>query len=169
MNMVVEHVTVFSSKPPNPMDQDLELWHNSCKTSPVNDSASLWLFNHNAHTLFILQSPAPIEIPLTKRCFLDCALLALHDCYWSSDSKDLKNIKLTKQLKIYHSRLRSLVEKDLLQQYNHRQHGNIKTPALLGPWVQRTLYLYGHHKQDRESYATANLPDLSGSNSMDAL
>jgi hypothetical protein len=155
------------------MDQDQELWNNSSRTSPIDDSASQWLFNHSTHALFILQSSGtPIKISLTRRCFLDCALLSLYDSYWSSNPKDYPKTKLIEQLKIYHSHLRSLVEKDLLRQYeygNHNQHGNIKTPALLGSWVQRTLYLYGHHKQDRASYETAHLPDLSGSDGMDAL
>jgi hypothetical protein len=147
---------------PNSMDDDLELWKTSIPTSPAKSPALPWLFIVPTTMLFILQSPEPIKIQLTKRTFLDCALLSLHDSYWNNNSRDFQSIKLAPKLQTYHSRLRSLAEKDLLCQY-YKNPLDIQTPAVMGPWIQRTLCLYGHDKLGRISYAKASLSDFSGS------
>ena len=124
------------------------------------DPPSLWLFNSTESTLFILRSPNPATIKLSTRAFLDCSLIDLHEAYWSGNSNDLLRIKERSKLQNYHARLRSLVERDLLHEHE-RSKNALNTPRVLLPWIQRTVWLYGHDEHGRKSFQEANHPDLT--------
>jgi hypothetical protein len=140
--------------------KDHQLWSHNDSMNPKESSALLWLFNRKETTLFILHPSNPTTIKLSTHALLDCALLDTHDAYWSSNADDIPLIKEHSKLQIYHARLRSLVERDLLQQHGKSQ-GPLKTPAVLHPWIQRTVWLYGHDEHGRKSFAEANHPNLS--------
>jgi hypothetical protein len=145
------------------MGDDLEIWEKSSNISDVQDPASRWLFDKEKNALFILKTPKTIERTVTRRCLLDLALLDLHDFHWGNNSGHVHASKISAQLRIYHSYLRSLAEKDLLGDNS----SPVSTPEVMKSWVQRTLYLYGHHAEGRRDYAKDKVPDISGNESED--
>jgi hypothetical protein len=134
---------------------DVLLWNNSLCINPMEALPCPWLFDHKGSTLLILHLPNPTQIQLSKLAHVFCSLLDLHTSYWSSDSSDISEIEQHSQLAIYHSRLKSYVEKDLLQQ--HRENAdNILMPEVMSPWIQRTIMLYPHDDKGRKEYENHN-------------
>lgn len=130
---------------------DAMLWNNKVHMNPMESFPSPWLFSQEESTLFILHKPNPTEIRLSQRTLTFCALLDLHNFYWSSDSPSVAKMQQYSQLALYHSRLKSSVEADLLHQ--HRKDADaVKMPEVMGPWIQRTIMLCGHDDHGRKAF-----------------
>jgi hypothetical protein len=55
------------------------------------------------------------------------------------------------QLTIYHTQLKSSVEADLFHQHG-KDADAVKMPEVMGPWIQRTILLYGHDDRGRKAF-----------------
>jgi hypothetical protein len=134
------------------VENDLILWNNSIHNlNPTEAPASPWLFDYEMSTLLVLHLPNPTEIHLSQLTLIFCALLDIHDSYWSSDSPHLANIKQRTHLSLYHNLLRSQVEMDLLNQ-NLENPEKVRMPEMMSPWVDRTIFLYPHDNIGREAW-----------------
>lgn len=136
-------------------NDDALLWRNSLCINPTEELPCPWLFDYVRSTLVILHQPNPTEIQLSKLILVFCALLDLHTSYWNTDSPDISEIEQHCQLTVYHHRLKSYVQKDLLRQHQEKPDA-VQIPEMMSPWIQRTIMLYPHDDQGREAYENHN-------------
>jgi hypothetical protein len=139
----------------SPAEKDFILWKSSVCINPQEALPSPWLFDYDSSTLLVLHLPNPTAIQLCQMTFTFCALLDIHNSYWSCDSPHLGEIKQLSQISLYHARLKSSVEADLLLQHQ-KDADKVMLPEVMSPWVDRTIFLFPHDDDGRKAFGKYN-------------